>query len=374
MSNQTNKSNDVIPPPSNSAYNNTLLQSWHVMLLKPRTIPIPRWITPRRFSFTLSECFGHVSFVLVAVSYATDDFLLLRIIAVAGSACMLCFTYFHPHGRVLWLPFKWNALFIMINSYRIGRNFYYQYKGSQLSEEMKQLKHDHFDGMDLVEFAKLCSIAKIQSYDEGALICRQGQKNRYIRMVIDGELEVLRDGVRTYTLERGNFISEAGLHAGLALEGWVESCASIVAKRYQSETEKRAKVLMWDRTELIQLLNRETGLNNSLKAALSWDIVRKLKGQRQTIAEHMTDDPELWTQKRNEQTEDRYAAILQNMLQHPGYFKKRRVELEQYRKVHHIDDEHHRLALEKCGWTAEDYEAGERTEHTTNTENDDEDV
>lgn len=37
----------------------------HQLLLKPRRIPVPRWITPRQKSFTLSECFGHMSFVLV---------------------------------------------------------------------------------------------------------------------------------------------------------------------------------------------------------------------------------------------------------------------------------------------------------------------
>lgn len=37
----------------------------HQLLLKPRRIPVPRWITPRQKTFTLSECFGHMSFVLV---------------------------------------------------------------------------------------------------------------------------------------------------------------------------------------------------------------------------------------------------------------------------------------------------------------------
>ena len=76
------------------------------VLNTPREIPIPRWISPQRHTFTVSECFGHASFFLVAVSYAVDDFLQLRLIAIAGSTAMLVFTYFHPHGRVLWLPFK----------------------------------------------------------------------------------------------------------------------------------------------------------------------------------------------------------------------------------------------------------------------------
>ena len=101
------------------------------VLLKPRTIPVPRWVSPQHFTATLSEFFGHSSFILVAISYAVDDFLNLRIIAVAGSSVMLLFTYFHPHGRVLWLPFKWNLLFILINSYRIGKVFLDRYLRDQ---------------------------------------------------------------------------------------------------------------------------------------------------------------------------------------------------------------------------------------------------
>lgn len=61
---------------------NSFLDRWQRFLYKPRTLAIPRWITPRHFQITATECFGHVSFCLVAISYAVDDFLLLRMIAV----------------------------------------------------------------------------------------------------------------------------------------------------------------------------------------------------------------------------------------------------------------------------------------------------
>lgn len=192
-----------------------ILERINVVLLTPRYIPIPRWITPRRYSFNISECFGHISFVLgendflwiyvyliqswachvkfllhlsfyvastfffyhllisVAVSYATDDFLLLRAIAVAGSSFMMVFAYFHPHGRVLWLPFQWNALFILINSYRIGSIMYLQSVGSRLSEDLKRIKHDHFDAMELSDYVKLISISTEETFEGGQLICHQ---------------------------------------------------------------------------------------------------------------------------------------------------------------------------------------------------------
>jgi CRP-like cAMP-binding protein len=175
--------------------------------------------------------------------------------------------------------------------------------------------------------------------------------NRYIRLVVDGELSVLRDGQATYSLEEGNFVSETGLHAGLMLPGKVESCCTIVAT-------KPTRTICWDRDELMDFLRREKAIRSALKAALSWDIVRKLKGQRQMLAEHKIQDPEQWTQKRNEQNFHRYAAILQNMLYHPQYLRERKAELTKYRTVHHIDDEHHEQALKQCGWTPAEFEAG----------------
>jgi hypothetical protein len=174
-------------------------------------------------------------------------------------------------------------------------------------------------------------------------------------LVIEGELDAFRDGFRTYSIQQGNFVTEAGLHAGLLLDGTIEASCTIVAK-----DEQKTKCLRWNRTELVELLKRESGLRRAFKAILSWDIVRKLKGQRQTITDHLS-DPALWTMKRKEQTEDRYAAIVQNVLtssRDPENMKKRTSELDHYRTIHHIDDVHHELALKKIGWTLEEYHAG----------------
>ena len=103
------------------------------------------------------------------------------------------------------------------------------------------------------------------------------------------------DFARADSIKQGNFVTEAGLHAGLLLDGSIEASCTIVAK-----DEQKTKCLRWNRTELVELLKRESGLRRAFKAILSWDIVRKLKGQRQTITDHLLDQ-ELWTMKRKEQ-------------------------------------------------------------------------
>ena len=70
------------------------MESLDTFLRKARTLPIPRWISPRHYTITAAEVLGHSSFLLVAISYAVDDFLMLRCIAVAGSTAMLFFTYY----------------------------------------------------------------------------------------------------------------------------------------------------------------------------------------------------------------------------------------------------------------------------------------
>ena len=85
-----------------------------------------------------------------------------------------------------------------------------------------------------------------------------------------------------------------------------------------------------------------------------------LKAQRTLLASKVIEDPEAWTHRRNEQTEHRYTSILKNLLERldKDEMTKRKRELNKYRTIHHIDDEHHRDALKECGWTVEEFDAG----------------
>ena len=315
-----------------------------------RTIPIPRWITPSHQTISLSEILGHSSFVLVAISYAETDFLMLRYFAVVGSTAMLFFTYFHPHGRVLWLPLKWNALFIAINTYRIAKVYVDRHNADNLPPEYMALRDEHFHLMDPVDFAKLVRLGKVEHFDAGDVLVAQDQDNQYVRLVISGELEALRNDKLTYRIEEASFVSESGLHAGIMLPGTVRSCCQVRART-------PAHVLAWDRTQLLHLLESDAHVHRSLQNAMSWDIVRKLKEQRQLIP--AIDDPEDWTQRRNEQSQHRYTAILQSFLEHPRLLNKGgRDRLHNYRLIHHIDEEHHLRALQECGWTDDEFLQG----------------
>ena len=308
-------------------------------------------MTPRHHTITFSEVLGHASFLLVAISYAVDDFLWLRILAVAGSSSMLFFAYFHPYGRILWLPFQWNVMFIGLNLYRIGKIHWDHFLAERLPKEWIDFRNRNFYLMDPSDFATLVHLGNVREYEPGEWIVEQGQGNAHVGLVLQGTAKVLVDGAVTYVLEEANFLHESGLHAGLLLPGSVETCCTVVA-------ETHARVLTWDRSELVALMHRNGGVRRSLKAILSWDIVHKLKQQRLLLTRHQIDDPEEWTERRNRQTHYRYRAILQNMCEHPHYLQERRKQLAKYRMIHNIDDATHLQALREIGWTVDEFEAG----------------
>ena len=67
-------------------------------------------------------------------------------------------------------------------------------------------------------------------YEDGTVVVRQDKMNPYVRIVITGQLDIVRDNVRTYTVKRGFFASESGLHASVFLECDVGNACDIVAR------------------------------------------------------------------------------------------------------------------------------------------------
>jgi hypothetical protein len=86
---------------------------------------------------------------------------------------MLFFTYFHPHGRVLWLPFKWNLLFIAINSYRIGNVYAKRLQAEKLPAELMKIRDDHFYVLDPVDFYNLVHLGRRETFKPGDLVVAQ---------------------------------------------------------------------------------------------------------------------------------------------------------------------------------------------------------
>ena len=307
---------------------------------------------------TLAEIFGHTSFCLVALSYTLQDMLWLRGLAVCGASSMLVFTYFHPHGRVLWLPFRWNVLFVIINSCWIAKLLSDAFLAENLTEEQSAVR-DRFTNMSAVDFARLLRISTRRSLSPGEQLLSQGQLNSTVYLVVDGSLDALVDGVRTYTLRPGNFIAEGALHAGALIRCPVRTSASVVASS-SSSSPSNANVVLYsfERGDLIDVLEANHAMRNALQASLCWDIVQKLKRQRKEKAGEGADKLAV-AAKSNKQTLERYKAVVGAMLGESLVVSKEdRKIIDKYRAIHVIDDSEFETIIVALGWSLKEFNDG----------------
>ena len=149
-----------------------------------------------------------------------------------------------------------------------------------------------------MDFVKLLAISETEHFQTGDIMFSQGDMNSFVRVVANGDFKCLVDGIKTYNVEGGNFIAEGGLHAGAQIHGPMKVSGTLVAT-------VPSICFKFDRTALVELLEDEPSLKKSLQSALSWDIVKKLKSQRQVLAKGGIDlkEQQKWSSARNRQTE-----------------------------------------------------------------------
>ena len=98
----------------------------------------------QRISYTWSNLAGHSSFLLLALSYLEKDFLQLRIFAASGMSLSIIFQYYRE--KPLWIPIRWNFLFILINSSMIALLLKETADAnSNMSRDEKELYHTFFE-------------------------------------------------------------------------------------------------------------------------------------------------------------------------------------------------------------------------------------
>ena len=98
----------------------------------------------QRISYTWSNLAGHSSFLLLALSYLEKDFLQLRIFAASGMSLSIIFQYYRE--KPLWIPIRWNFLFILINASMIALLLKETADAdSNMSRDEKELYHTFFE-------------------------------------------------------------------------------------------------------------------------------------------------------------------------------------------------------------------------------------
>ena len=311
-------------------------------MVRNRTINLPS-IGPVRW--TMAEAAGHGAFMALALSYAERDVLNLRVYACSGIILNILFQYYR--ATPLWIPLRWNFLFLLINSAMIGISLKERNEAEYVPEEMKRLYDTVFKklGMSKVDFMHMMKCAKMEKVEKGEFLVRRGGERDSLYLVQRGSFDVIRAGTKVAELRQGQFVGERSWkERNYSSSDQPPSSSSSSSTKVKGMNDVVGKVesavYRWTFADLDVMLAQEPGVALAFERLMSIDSTRKMVA--------------------NSTESTKYRLVLTGALIDGRVDDVKRELLRDYRARHEVKDEEHQECLKELGWSNEQFEGKPR--------------
>lgn len=204
----------------------------------------------------------HAGALLYMIAFIVRDELVLRLLAVTGSALYILYYYLFP-AQPLWDAIVSSLIMVMINIAVITQVIL-ERTTFRLSEDEKRL-FAAFETLTPGQFRRLLKHAQWRTVAEpdGTLLTREGEKSQALYYVLDGAIAAEKSG-QQFCLPAGNFVGEIAYILN------IETSATTVAPQ-------GVRYVRWDAQALRTLSKQRPALGNGLTALLTRDVAVKLK-------------------------------------------------------------------------------------------------
>ena len=153
-------------------------------------LALPFGIGSKSWSYSFSDLCGHGAFLMLGLSYLETEIFNLRLFAASGITLSIIFQYYRENP--LWIPIRWNTMFLFINSIMIAHILKEQSDVENIPQEQMQLYDSIFKnrGMKPVDFLHLMSIAQRHELKKGEKLVTNGKQHHHLHLVHHGRLSV----------------------------------------------------------------------------------------------------------------------------------------------------------------------------------------
>ncbi|MCA0434009.1 MAG: cyclic nucleotide-binding domain-containing protein [Proteobacteria bacterium] len=160
--------------------------------------------------FTLGEAVGHLSYLLIALSYWLTNIYWLRVAAVAG--LLLQVIYFYSTGTSQVGAF-WGLVFVAINIFHLVW-LTRDRLSLRLPAQDAPLLREALSGLDDAQIARLIKAADWRDCSPGEILTRQDAPVDALFFLCRGRANVEVNGSFVTYLEKGSFIGEIAYLTG----------------------------------------------------------------------------------------------------------------------------------------------------------------
>ena len=218
--------------------------------------------------FSLNNWPGHLSYVMIAISYWLTDMFWLRSVAVVGLSLEIL--YFLLSGGDLRAGIGWDLIFILINLYQLYR-LAQERLSLRLPEKDRDLLRRVLTGLDDVQIARLLGAGALCELEAGTTLAEENQPLEKLYFLCAGRVGVSIGGRAVSHLEEGNFVGE------VAFLTERPATATVIA-------ETPVRVLVFDRAKLKQFFQNETEVAGLIYQLIGRDLAHKIKVSNTLLA------------------------------------------------------------------------------------------
>ena len=211
--------------------------------------------------FSLNNWPGHLSYVLIAVSYWLTNMFWLRLVAVVGLSLEIL--YFWLSGGDLRTGIGWDLIFIIINLYQIYR-LVKDRLSLRLPEADRDLLRSVFTGLDDVQIARLLVAGEFCHLADGMALAEENQSLERLFFICAGRVRVTIAGRQVSHLEQGTFVGE------VAFLTERPATATVIA-------DGAVRALVFERGKLSQFFHNEAEVAGLIYQLLGRELAHKIK-------------------------------------------------------------------------------------------------
>jgi CRP-like cAMP-binding protein len=211
--------------------------------------------------FSLNNWPGHLSYVLIAISYWLTDMFWLRLVAIVGLSFEIL--YFWLSGGDLRTGIGWDVVFISINAYQLYR-LIQDRLSLRLPEAERELLRSVLAGLDDAQIARLLVAGEFREIAQGTTLAEENKPLERLFFICAGRVKVTIAGREISRLEKGNFVGE------VAFLTERPATATVVA-------EDDVRALVFEKGELTRFFRNEADVAGLIYQLLGRELAHKIK-------------------------------------------------------------------------------------------------
>ncbi len=198
-------------------------------------------------------------YIGTAIGFVIKEILWLRVVIIFAGLCMIA------RGIIItnYIVVFWMSLFVVINVIQVIR-ILLEKRPVPISDDVKDIYENLFNEMSSREFMLFWKMGEIKELEQGKYLCHDDVPTDEIILVIDGQVEVMKQEKHIAKLGRGYFIAEMQYLFG------ENPSADVIAR-------SKARIIVWKYSKLSRLKETYPYIYNKFQLILSKDLTNKLK-------------------------------------------------------------------------------------------------